>query len=1284
MRKYIISFISHILRPIRSPKECKCPLSLLISLILIFFFLASSFPQKGLHTDAYVLYSGSPPALCSVRALPLDGIDIVIDPGHGLYYNGNSWVYQRPDCWGLVEDELTVEIASYLFDYLDKHTGANLHVTRELDKNASIGISGQPKWQEGAWCHLRGAMGYSGFGSLNQDLTIRPEYANQVNGDIFISIHTNAGGGSARGTMTIWGGQDTGTGGGSPSADLALANDIHPPLVAECGTQDRGVLKDEDICGFSLCVLRETNMPGCLVEVAFHDNYDDNQLLHQDSFKESAGRGMFFGIFDYYGLERPDLDLPLVDHMLTEVFPTEADSLEPDVAELDNGDICLVWLERSQGESSILMTISGDRGQNWSTPETLLTAQLDEIASPTFTQSNDGTWVLSYQGKINDKWRVCYRLSTDSGASWGEEQMITDLFPGSNHMDPNLHRTRYGTLWCVFSMDGADNGVYFSYSVNNGQSFNDPTKVSDTLSHVDGTYNYQTEDGMLWILWAQSTGPNGKKEVFGTSSPGWSDWKAPTRLVDSKHGSQDPALGEINGSARLFYYSDRTIDGKSNGDIYFTQLNSERNSRLMDDGCLLTESLDDDASPATMPCSDGTTWLVFSSHNDTGESSNIYVKNNLTEMSNRPPVTDLLTADGIEFQDLTPALEFDVIDHDGDNITGNLFWRKMQLGSTADSGPIPLIGPDHDHIADSLNLTISSPLDDANWYEWWLEVRDVREDGQQVQVQSEIRTFRVDVDYPPSVTLESPLTDAVLPYTVSQTGIQLDYNLEEADGDDLHVEIYLYDLHAEFPEWFSIHTDNFTYSALNPPNVVHECSHYISPEYLWTGHEYEWMVEVTDENGTQIPSPPFSFRIEEAPENSPPEILELENVTIKVGDLHKCQPEAADAESNQLLFTWWIFNVSGSISLFNEEFHELYAHCFFAGPIINENLSYSFPFKGSFLVQLNVTDQGTDWRPPGISIARYLVQVIGESEPGIIGEMFSPSYGLEDRSFNCSAVLINRSDLSALDSAECNFTWKVRLGATVNEYYGGSITLSLAKPDNYNITVIISGLLGEEDVNIILQRNITILSKEEWDEKWYLSLKPGSIVPKRSQVRVELHCNGTFPKPQYVKWFLIASDTGRFNYAFEGGANWNFTPIDSGEFKVMALLGFVGFEYGLIRDIVVLPGSDNDNKNTSAPGELDDDLENLLDGRTGRFVESTFWLLIISCALVLILCVILAVLYVRRRKRSDFGMYSSNRDDSFQKTKNTKDHSEPDEGLEINKSGERTRYSIYGNDRTQP
>jgi len=109
----------------------------------------------------------------------------------------------------------------------------------------------------------------------NSSLNERWRMANEWGADYFISIHCNASGGT--GTETFYYKDD--------SRDYAQV--IQDTFVAEMSLRDRGVKRE------AFAVIRFTNMPSILIELAFIDNAADAEVLRyrQDDMAAALALG---------------------------------------------------------------------------------------------------------------------------------------------------------------------------------------------------------------------------------------------------------------------------------------------------------------------------------------------------------------------------------------------------------------------------------------------------------------------------------------------------------------------------------------------------------------------------------------------------------------------------------------------------------------------------------------------------------------------------------------------------------------------------------------------------------------------------------------------------------------------------------------------------------------------------------------------------------------------------------------------------------------------------------
>lgn len=191
----------------------------------------------------------------------LKGKSIAIDAGHG----GSDSGAIGPT--GVMEKSVTLRIALEV-EKLLKEEGATVYMTRTTDTEVS------PK----------GARA-----SDSEELQARCDVANRKKADIFVSIHmdsfTNR---EAKGTTGYYFSQGSRQG-------RELADKIRSNLVDQLGTQSRGT----QTCNFY--VVRHTDMPATLIEVAFISNPEEERLLNSKEGIKKAAMAIVDGIADYFG-----------------------------------------------------------------------------------------------------------------------------------------------------------------------------------------------------------------------------------------------------------------------------------------------------------------------------------------------------------------------------------------------------------------------------------------------------------------------------------------------------------------------------------------------------------------------------------------------------------------------------------------------------------------------------------------------------------------------------------------------------------------------------------------------------------------------------------------------------------------------------------------------------------------------------------------------------------------------------------------------------------------------
>lgn len=144
---------------------------------------------------------------------------------------------------------------------------------------------------------------YVASGDSDVPLKTRVNRANQAKVDAYISKHYNAIGekwqSRAKGLVTI-------IHYNSSSTSKKLAQNVHEELWklhTDHKCINYGVKKDIDISGFSLYVLRNTNMPAILTESGFMDNMVEAKDMLDPDFQRADAEGTCKGICKTFGVK---------------------------------------------------------------------------------------------------------------------------------------------------------------------------------------------------------------------------------------------------------------------------------------------------------------------------------------------------------------------------------------------------------------------------------------------------------------------------------------------------------------------------------------------------------------------------------------------------------------------------------------------------------------------------------------------------------------------------------------------------------------------------------------------------------------------------------------------------------------------------------------------------------------------------------------------------------------------------------------------------------------------
>ena len=175
-------------------------------------------------------------------------ICLVLDPGHGGHDPGTM-------DGDLQEKNITLSIAMTVRELLEEQDWLKIVMTREDDSYPS--------------------------------LSERAELANTQNADLFVSIHVNAleNNDTYEGIITFYHPQK--------SFSRGLAESIQQAIVAASGGVDREVQTE------NYMVLRDTEMPGVLIETGFITTPSERVRLADPAYQALLAQGIVDGILNY-------------------------------------------------------------------------------------------------------------------------------------------------------------------------------------------------------------------------------------------------------------------------------------------------------------------------------------------------------------------------------------------------------------------------------------------------------------------------------------------------------------------------------------------------------------------------------------------------------------------------------------------------------------------------------------------------------------------------------------------------------------------------------------------------------------------------------------------------------------------------------------------------------------------------------------------------------------------------------------------------------------------------
>jgi hypothetical protein len=189
---------------------------------------------------------------------------------------------------------------------------------------------------------------------------------------------------------------------------------------------------------------------------------------------------------------------------------------EPAIAVDNSGTIYLAWTDNREGDDDIYFAYSNDGGNTFSINKKVTDDGTDAAQSkPSIAVDNTGSIYVAWQDEREGGFDIYFASSIDDGNTFSENVNVNDNPGDGLQFDPVITADSSGNIYIAWRdyRDG-NNDIYFTESIDSGNSFSTNIKVNDDLvdaSQLDPSIAVDAE-GMIYIAWADTR--NGNSDIY--------------------------------------------------------------------------------------------------------------------------------------------------------------------------------------------------------------------------------------------------------------------------------------------------------------------------------------------------------------------------------------------------------------------------------------------------------------------------------------------------------------------------------------------------------------------------------------------------------------------------------------------------------------------------------------------------------------------------------------------------------------------------------------------------
>lgn len=223
-----------------------------------------------------------------------------------------------------------------------------------------------------------------------------------------------------------------------------------------------------------------------------------------------------------------------------------------------------VWYTRSDG-TTLFVSRSDDEGQTWGAEVTVGTGSNDPLDQPLVCDKVSGKLHALYCRTIDDVANppvLCYRASTDDGATWSAEQILDD---GTSHGTNHFYRVALAAyndivniFWTV--SDNASfvtDGLFTSRSSDAGVTFAPRKRLYGQIPSQNPIRPFaMVEAGRVHLTWydtAAAGGNMGGNVYYVRSDDNGATWPASVSVLDGHGDCGRPMISLDNGDVNIVF-----------------------------------------------------------------------------------------------------------------------------------------------------------------------------------------------------------------------------------------------------------------------------------------------------------------------------------------------------------------------------------------------------------------------------------------------------------------------------------------------------------------------------------------------------------------------------------------------------------------------------------------------------------------------------------------------------------------------------------------------------------